>query len=93
MSAARDDVAFRYLGRCVWSNRVNCGRCRARRALVEGYDTRAHPFTRTEERLPKMKQLSERARRVVSNFVEVLRVGNLVRGRVSLKVTLALSVM
>jgi hypothetical protein len=49
--AARLKDAFRSLGRWEWSNRVNCGRCRARRALVEGYDTRARPFTRSEGRL------------------------------------------
>jgi len=49
--AARDNDAFRNLGRWDWFNRVNCGRCRARRALVEGYDTRTRPFTRSEGRL------------------------------------------
>ena len=58
MSAARDNDAFRNLGRWDSSNRVNCGRCRACRALVEGYDTRARPFTRPEGRLraPGQKQ-------------------------------------
>jgi hypothetical protein len=49
--AARDNDESRNLGRWDRSNRVNCGRCRARRALVEGYDTRARPFTRFEGRL------------------------------------------
>ena len=49
--AARHKDAFRNLGRWDWSNRVNCGRCRARRAPVEDYDTRARPFTRSEGRL------------------------------------------
>jgi len=49
--AARDNDAFRNLGRWDRSNRVNCGRCRARRALVEGYDTRTRPSTRSEGRL------------------------------------------
>jgi len=41
---------------------------------VEGYDTRARSFTRSEGRLrvPGQEKPSERARRVVSNFVEVL---------------------
>ena len=47
----RDNDAFRNLGRWDKSNRVSCGRCRARRALVEGYDTRARPFTRSQGRL------------------------------------------
>jgi len=51
VNAARDNDAFRNLGRWDRSNRVNCGRCRARRALVEGYDTRTRPFTRSEGRL------------------------------------------
>jgi len=49
--AARDNIAIHNLGRWDRSNRGNCGRCRARRTLVEGYDTRARPFTRSEERL------------------------------------------
>jgi hypothetical protein len=49
--AARDNDAFRNLGRWDRSNRVNCGRCRARRALVEDYDTRALTLTRSEGRL------------------------------------------
>jgi hypothetical protein len=49
--AARGLIAFRNLGRWErfrWdrSNPVVGGRCRARRALVECYDTRARPFTR-----------------------------------------------
>jgi len=46
--AAPDNDAFRNIGRWDRSNRVNCGRCWARRALVERYDTRARPFTRSE---------------------------------------------
>ena len=67
------------LGRRDWSNRVNCGRCRVRRALVEGYDTRARPFTRSEGRLRAMGQNtpSERARRVVSNARELIGLVNL----------------
>jgi hypothetical protein len=49
--AARDNDAFRNLGRWDRSNCVNCGRCHARRAPVQGYDTRARPFTRYEGRL------------------------------------------
>ena len=75
---------FRNLGRWDRSNRVNYGRCRARRALVEGYDTRARPFTRSEGRLRgrDKKMLSERVRRVVSNFMEVLGLVSLVRVQV-----------
>ena len=52
LCAARDNDALRNLGRRDMSNRVNCRRCRACRALVEGYDTRARPFyTRSEGRL------------------------------------------
>jgi hypothetical protein len=42
---------------------------RACHALVEDYDTRARPFTRSEGRLRATgrKRISERARRVVSN--------------------------
>ena len=35
----------------LWSSRGNSGRCGARRTLVEGYDTRALPFTLSEVRL------------------------------------------
>jgi len=50
---------------------------------MEGYDTHARPFTRSEGRLRATGQnnLSERARRVVSNSGDVLGVVSLVRGR------------
>ena len=59
---ARDNDALRNLGRWVRSNRVSCGRCRACRALVEGYDTRARPFTRSEGRLSAGTKETYRAR-------------------------------
>ena len=79
--AARHNDAFRNLGRWDRSNRVNCGRCRARRALVEGYDTRARPLPvpRGDCARRDKRNLWERARRVVSNFVEVLGLVSLVR--------------
>jgi len=93
---ARDNDAFRNLGRWDWSNRVNCGRCRAYCALVEGYDTRARPFTRSEGRLRVPGQETTIGARATGGFE--FWVGswrsqprNLVRGRVSLKSTLALS--
>ena len=80
MYAARDNVAFRNLGLWDRSNRVNCGRCWARRALVEGYDTRARPFTRSEGRLrrDRTRIKYERARQVVSNSGAVRGVVSLV---------------
>ena len=50
------------------SNRVNCGRCRARRALVEGYDTRARPFTRSKKRLRATGQKTTVGARARSGF-------------------------
>jgi hypothetical protein len=78
--AARDNDAFRNLGRWDRSNRVNCGRCRARRALAEGYDTPTRPFDRSEGRLraPGQKKTIGARAPVVLNFVEVLGLVSLV---------------
>ena len=47
---------------------ANCGRCRACRALVEGYDTRARPFTRSEGRLRATGQKKPVGARATSGF-------------------------
>jgi len=66
--AARHNDAFRNLGRGDRSNRVNCGRCRACSAPVEGYDTRARPFTRSEWRLRAPGQKKSIGARATGGF-------------------------
>jgi len=65
---ARDNVAFRNLGRWDRSNRVNCGRCRARRALVAGSGTRTHLVTRSEWRLRATGHKKTIGARATSSF-------------------------
>ena len=65
---ARDNDAFRNRGQWDRSNRVDCCRCRARRALLEGCDTRARLFTRCEGRLRATGQKTSIGARVTSSF-------------------------
>ena len=83
--AARDNDAFRDLGRWDRSSCVNSGRCHARRALVQGYDTRARDFTRSEGRLRAPGQKNRSARDGWFRILWKFLAGS------SLEVTLALS--